>query len=1112
MKFHWIHPSHHSELKPTFSLVLLMLLLVFNALLLPAPDASRGLANYLPLHITLEVVAIAIAAMVFAVGWSTQKYKANGNVSWLACLFMGVAVLDLSHTLSYQGMPFFVTPGDPEKAINFWLAARSLAALAVLGAAIMHRPPVLSRRRGWLLAGVLLLVAGLHYLFLYQPQLLPHTFLTPGGLTPFKIGFEYLLIAAYLVAALLYLLKLDKPRLFNAVGMCAVALLMAMSEFFFTLYASVTDIYNLLGHVYKILAYGFLYRALFVETVELPWRQLNESERQLSATMDALPDLLFELDEDGNYLDIYANESGKLAAPLAELLQKNIRDVMPIAAADTCFLAMREAKAKGISRGHRIQLDVPEGQRYFELSISCHLRREGEPLRYLVLSRDETEMVLQQQALEHDARLKESLLTLSQQALRRDEAGFLQYGAERAQHLTLSHSACIHVVDIDQQGCERVACIPAQSPHLPPKLLQQVVNSQRPLLLNEAEALLGTDTPCSRMISLPVVESGKVRLLLNVGNRDSEYSERDLKTLQILADSIWQLVRRQRQDRAIETLSSAIAQSPNSVLITDLNGAIEYVNPAFVRASGYQPTEVLGHNPSMFKSGKTAPEVYARMWQQLEQGKTWQGELINRRKDGREFFERVLIYPVRDAEGQVVNYISHKEDISAQKEADARIAQLSHYDQLTQLPNRILLQERFRHSLDIVRRHHEPLTLIWLDLDNFKAVNDAMGHAAGDQLLREVAERIRTRLQDQDTLSRQSGDSFIIVLPGDGQDAAALKVTELLQALEPGVQINGQELSISASAGLALYPNDGESLEALLMCAETAMYQVKQQGRNSFRFYAPEMQAHTSRSLALSHALKHALPKGELFLVYQPQYSFREERMVAAEVLLRWDSPEWGSVSPAEFIPMAERGGLIIPVGEWVVREAARQLAQWQQQGLPDLMLAINLSAVQFTQADLAPRLADIVREQGLQPNMIELELTEAVALQDPEAASHTMQQLRETGFHLSIDDFGTGYSSMSYLKRFSVDKLKIDQSFVRELEQNPDDLAIVTAISQMAHGLGMIAIAEGVETAEQAQLLRQQGCDEIQGYLYSRPLKAEQLADFARQPSQVAVPIPAME
>jgi diguanylate cyclase (GGDEF)-like protein/PAS domain S-box-containing protein len=864
----------------------------------------------------------------------------------------------------------------------------------------------------------------------------------------------------------------------------------------------VTDIYNLLGHVYKILAYAFLYHALFVETVVQPWRQLSESERQLNATVEALPDLLFELDEAGNYLDVHASETVKLAAPKEELLRKNIRDVMPPEAVEVCFTAMREAGEGGISRGRRIMIDVAEGRRYFELSVSCVQQVGEQSPRYLVLSRDETEMVLQQQALEHEARLNEGLLTLSQEALVRDEAGFLQYGAERACYLTLSQRACIYLVD-QEQHAERAGCTPEQAPLLPPLLLEQVIQRQSPLLLNDSKVaarVMAEDgkADCTRVVILPVVDAGRVRMLVCVSNKQSDYSERDMSTLGILADSIWQLIRRQRQDRTIETLSSAIAQSPNAVIITDLNGDIEYANEAFVRSSGYQLGEVVGKNPRLLQSGKTPEQVYADMWARLEQGKTWQGELLNRRRDGSEYYERVLIYPVRDVEGQVVNYISHKEDISAQKEADARIMQLSHYDQLTQLPNRTLLEERFNHALDLVRRHHEPLTLIWLDLDNFKAVNDVMGHAAGDLLLREVAERIRNQLRDQDTLSRQSGDSFILVLPGDGQDHAVLKAAELLKALEPPVKLQEQELNISASLGIALYPNDGHTLDALLMCAEAAMYQVKQQGRNGFRFYAPEMQAHTSRSLALSNALKQALPKGELSLVYQPQYCFKRHSMVAAEVLLRWNSAEWGSVSPAEFIPMAERSGLIIALGEWVVREATRQLAQWRQQGLADLTLAINLSAVQFNQPRLAQRLVEIVREEGIEPAAIELELTEAVALEDPENASLTMRQLREAGFHLSIDDFGTGYSSMSYLKRFSVDKLKIDQSFVRELEQSQDDLAIVTAISQMAHSLGMLTIAEGVETRTQAKLLKQQGCDEIQGYLYSRPLDAEAFHAFA--------------
>lgn len=1076
-----------------------MAVLVIASQFLPIPEASRGLANYLPLHITLEVLSIAVALMIFAIGWSTHRHARSSGVIWLSCLFLGVALLDLSHMLSYQGMPDFVTPGHPEKAINFWLAARSLAAVALIGAAFLlpQSTQKMSSRR--ILLPVLLLVAVAHLIFLYFPERLPRTFVPGEGLTPFKIGFEYLLIVLYLLAAGVFLLHLRKPRTFNATGLFAAAALMAMSEFFFTLYASVTDVFNLLGHLYKIVAYGFLYRALFVETVEQPWQQLKASEQQLSATIDALPDLLFELDEQGNYLQVHAAECNKLAAPAQELIGKNLTEVMPQEAADICLQAIAEAQRDGVSHGRRIQLQVPEGVRYFELSVSCCLREDNTSPIFLFLSRDETEVIEQQQALAHEASLNQSLLDLTQEAVQRNEAQLIQYGAESAASLFQSPRACIYLVQSPTRNIERLGCCAPEALPLPEFFLYQQIQDARPLMLNQADAvqaLLG-QTDLQRLLCLPVLEAGQVCLWVALGNKPSDYTARDLQSVQLLAQSLWQLVRRQRQDRSIETLSSALAQSPNSVIITDLNANIEYVNPAFERTSGYQLQEVFGKNPKILASGKTPDTVYEEMWERLRQGLTWQGELLNCRKDGSEFYEQVLIYPLRDRQGQIINYISHKEDISAQKTDKAIIQQLSFYDQVTDLPNRTLLQEQFERALDRVSAQKEPLTLIWLDLDNFKAINDVLGHAAGDLLLRQVADRIRAQLREQDILSRLSGDGFVLVIPGMGQDAAAVKASELLQALEPPMLLRDQEISISASLGIALYPNDASSLEGMLSCAEAAMYQVKQQGRNNFRFFAPEMQANSSRSLALSHALKLALARNELSLVYQPQFSFERQRMHAAEVLLRWQSPEWGPISPVEFIAMAEHSGLIISIGEWVMREAAKQLALWQKQGMHNLVLAINLSGVQFNQPDLVTNLARIVREEGVEPACIELELTEAVALQNPEAAGLVMHALQQAGFHLSIDDFGTGYSSMSYLKRFAVDKLKIDQSFVRELESSADDKAIVTAIIQMAQSLEMKSLAEGVETQAQADLLRELGCHEIQGYLYSRPLLAQDFASF---------------
>jgi diguanylate cyclase (GGDEF)-like protein/PAS domain S-box-containing protein len=949
-----IHPSHRAEFKRALYSVLLLVIVMLAVVLLPTFESGKGMASYVPLHVTLEVIAIAIAAMVFAVGWNTQQHQTSQNTLWLACMYLGVAILDLSHVLSYQGMPDFVTPSNPEKAINFWLAARTVGAIAILAVGLVPWIGRLKPSRLAVLTTVMAIVAALHVLILFYPDAVPATFAPGEGLTSFKIAFEYGLIAACLAAAALYCWHLHKPRTFDASGLLAAACIMAMSEYFLTLYADVTDVYNLFGHIYKIVAYLWLYWAIFVEAVRVPYARLDTAQHNLQATLDALPDMLFETDESGNCLHVHVSATDQLRDWAASILGKNIRDILPPEAAAICMQALDTAKSMGIAHGARIEAEVAQEKHYFELSVARKEMDGASGQRFVVLARDITE--------------------------------------------------------------------------------------------------------------------------------------------------------RKQQDTVIRLLSLAVAQNPYPVLITDLEGKIEYVNRAFTDTSGYSASEVRGQNSRMFKSGKTPASAYTTMWAKLSRGEPWRGELINRRKDGSEYTELTLIYPVRDESGKVVNYLSHKEDVTDKKRAEERIQRLSHYDQLTGLPNRALLEERFEQFAAQASGRKEPMTVVWLDLDNFKTINDSLGHGAGDLVLREIAERLRLQLRDHDTLSRQSGDDFTLLLPGVGENDAVVMAERLLASLEQPFTLDEAELSISASVGLALYPSDGVTLESLLMCAESAMYQVKRDGRNSFRFYSPDMQEHTTRNLALGNALKHALTRGELHLVFQPQLDVRTNTIAGAEALLRWRSPQWGDISPAEFIPLAEKTGLIVQIGEWVLRTAARQVKRWHVAGLADITVAINLSAVQFAQPDLVGSIVGIMREEGVDPRHIELELTEAVALKDPEAARQTMEKLSRIGFRLSIDDFGTGYSSMSYLKRFAVDKLKIDQSFVRELDANPEDQTIVTAIIQMGRSLGMTTIAEGVETAEQLAFLRERGCDEVQGYFYSRPLTPEAFKAFVEK--QETVPL----
>ncbi|MDY0105701.1 MAG: EAL domain-containing protein [Giesbergeria sp.] len=449
--------------------------------------------------------------------------------------------------------------------------------------------------------------------------------------------------------------------------------------------------------------------------------------------------------------------------------------------------------------------------------------------------------------------------------------------------------------------------------------------------------------------------------------------------------------------------------------------------------------------------------------------------------------------------GEEPRFVVLSRDITASKQADEKVRQLAHYDVLTGLPNRSLLADRCQYALGSAQRNQQPVALMFLDLDHFKNVNDSLGHRIGDALLQALARRLSTLVREQDTVSRLSGDEFIVVLPDTDALGAAHVAEKLLQAATEPFEIESHELIITPSIGIAMYPGDGADFDTLSRCADAAMYSAKQHGRNHYRFFTSEMQARSERSLLLENALRRALERNQLQLHYQPQICVATGAIIGAEALLRWNHPDLGAVSPAEFIPVAESSGMILPIGEWVLRAATRQLQAWMQAG-HSLTMAVNLSLVQFRQADFPQLIDRILAEVQLPAHCLELELTEGVAMTDPATAIAMMDRLHQRGVRLSIDDFGTGYSSLSHLKRFKVYKLKIDQSFVRDITVDPDDRAIVSAIISMAGSLGMQTIAEGVETAGQLDFLQAQGCTEVQGYFYSRPVPAEQFERLLEQ------------
>lgn len=574
----------------------------------------------------------------------------------------------------------------------------------------------------------------------------------------------------------------------------------------------------------------------------------------------------------------------------------------------------------------------------------------------------------------------------------------------------------------------------------------------------------------------------------------------DAQLLEMAARFLALAIERRQAESELQLSAAVFENSSEGFLVTDAQQRIIKVNPAFSRITGYSAQDILGKTPSHLASGHQNREFYADMWHELNTTGQWQGEVWNRRKDGQVYPEWLSITRVLDHEGQPRHYIAIFSDTSQRKAHEAQIRTLAHFDPLTGLANRTLLKDRVNHDISQAERHDLPLTLMFLDLDHFKNINDSLGHHIGDLLLVEVARRISAVVREQDTVARLGGDEFVAVLPGTSAQEATHIARRLLDRISQPYQLEQHELNITPSIGLALYPEDGADYQTLYRCADTAMYRAKQDGRNGFSFFTAEMQASSIRTLQLDNALRRAMEREQLSLHYQPQVSLATGAIVGVEALLRWNHPEWGPVSPAEFVPVAESSGQIIQIGEWVLRSACQQLKAWRDAGLPGMVMAVNLSAVQFRLPRLPEMVMELLEEAQLPPECLELELTESVAMHDPQGAIATMNRLHDRGILMSVDDFGTGYSSLSYLKRFRVYKLKIDMSFVRDMCVDPEDASIVSAIINLAQSLGLKTIAEGVETEAQMTMLRKQGCNEIQGFHIARPMAAAQFETWVRE------------
>ena len=557
---------------------------------------------------------------------------------------------------------------------------------------------------------------------------------------------------------------------------------------------------------------------------------------------------------------------------------------------------------------------------------------------------------------------------------------------------------------------------------------------------------------------------------------------------------------RKKAEKDLQLASTIFANTADGIIVTDPAGTIVLTNPAFTQITGYSAAEAQGKNPRILQSDHQDAGFYRTMWQALGSVGLWQGEIWNRRKNGELFPEWLSITTVLDPCGAVSNYVGVFSDISAIKRSQAELEHLAHFDPLTELPNRSLFHDRLSHALERAGRYNQHVAVMVLDLDRFKTVNDSLGHPIGDQLLQQVAHRLKDCVRVEDTVARLGGDEFSVVLAnlksGDNIVDIARKI---LDSIERPFSINGHAAMVSTSIGIAVFPEDGTTPDLLIRNADAAMYQSKAAGRNTYHYYQPEMTQAAQRRLASEQALRRAIERQEFEVWYQPQLNLATGGLIGAEALVRWRDPERGLIPPNEFIPLAESTGMIIPIGEQVLRQVCQDIAKWQTSNLNPGKVGVNVAGPQLFRSDFIGLLCDVIEKFAIPPSALEIEITETCVLDNPELARQLLDTIQDMGISIAIDDFGTGYSSLSHLKKLPIDTLKIDRSFVSDLPDHPHDIAITRAILAMGRSLGFDVIAEGVETKEQQKFLLDEGCIQGQGYLFAKPMPIKEFTDWLR-------------
>jgi diguanylate cyclase (GGDEF)-like protein/PAS domain S-box-containing protein len=1125
--------SYKRQVKLVSLIIIFLIIIPLFGWTIASVPALEELTYYPPLYIFIKIFTIVMAMLIFAVGWNTYSKKLPRNIIILATAFLGVGLLGFAHLLSYRGVADFIASGDSAPTIDFWLTARLFAVLALLVIAVLSDKPLTASRftRYKLLNSVLLITfifAGLQF---FYNDIFLFTLLPNEAVIQIAVIINYITVAVGIIAAILFYRRMQQPQSYDLISLSNANVVMVLSNFFFTL--TTYDLFNLLSHAYQLIAYLFLYRAIFASAIRKPYQQLYKSQKKLEKAQAALRQsefryrtvseltsdygYAFQVAADGNLIQEWVTEAFQRITGFTPAEIDNHGGIIHLIHPDDVDIALRHRDVL-ISN----QPDIAEFRIITKIGEIRWILNYGRP-QWDSLANRVVRIIGAAQDITARHQEEERLAKLNQ--------CFTSFGTQFSENINRLVAlggelmgAHFAVYTRLEQGLlhsrEQWQTPPDYQSSYPPtgRICYDVINSESDniwIIQQLSDTLYAQTDPRVTQYQLQtyigqVVKGEKSRLgaLSLFYSQAIELSQSDKRLIGIIAAAIGVEEERQRADEAIQAerafLQNVIDGVPDPIMVIQTDYQIILMN-RIAREMAMVPNSTSSYG-SCHQSdrglsvGCGIANHHCPMEEVRKLGKTVTIEHEYQDLHGHQRVIEISAAPLWDTSGNLAGIIESSRDITERERVRKKLLDnqshldyLAHHDPLTDLPNRLLFHERLHQAIVNAQANQTKVALLFLDLDRFKKVNDTLGHQVGDYLLKIVAQNLQTSVGSAGTVARLGGDEFTIFIEGVADVYPITQIAQrIIAELSQPFEVNHYEFYLGTSIGISLYPTDGQDVETLLKHADSAMYLAKAHGRGNYQFFTTELNRKAMRHLMLDIRLRKALEQEELQVFYQPQVNPSNGHIIGMEALVRWPTSPNEFISPAEFIPVAEEMGLIVPLGEWVLRTACIQTKIWQDEGL-SLRVAVNLSAQQFRQHNLLEKITQILSETDLSPTHLELELTESIFLEDAEAAIALMTKIKNLGINLSLDDFGTGYSSLSYLKRFPLDNLKIAQEFVRDLTTDPCDVAIAEAIISLARRLGLKIIAEGVETKEHLAFFQTHHCDLVQGYLFSRPVPASE-------------------